>query len=55
MTLPFIIAAKYRCSSLGGSHSTQICEMNVYKTRVFKYLWVVFLFMFVFLELTGSN
>lgn len=43
MTLPFIIAAKYRCSSLGGSHSTQICEMNVYKSRVFKYLWVVFL------------
>lgn len=42
MTLLFIIAAKHGHSSLGGSHSTRICEMNVYKTRVFRYLWGFF-------------
>lgn len=48
MTLLFIIAAKHGHSSLGGSHSTWMCEMNVYKTRVFRYLWV-FVFFFLLL------
>lgn len=42
MTLLFIIAAKHWRSSLGESHSTQICGVNAYKTRVFRYLWGLF-------------